>query len=48
MLNCLAASIGTRERVVTVAEIFELQFPLRDVGAAVPAGKCFPKYTCGP
>jgi len=31
MLNCLAASIGTRERVVTVEEIFELQFPLRDV-----------------
>jgi pilus assembly protein CpaF len=31
MLNCLAVSIGTRERVVTVEEIFELQFPLRDV-----------------
>ncbi|MDQ0922857.1 pilus assembly protein CpaF [Pseudarthrobacter sp. W1I19] len=31
MLNCLAASIGSRERVVTVEEIFELQFPLRDV-----------------
>lgn len=31
MLNCLAASIGTRERVVTVEEIFELKFPLRDV-----------------
>lgn len=31
MLNCLAAGIGTRERVVTVEEIFELQFPLRDV-----------------
>ncbi|MCB5281733.1 MULTISPECIES: ATPase, T2SS/T4P/T4SS family [unclassified Arthrobacter] len=31
MLNCLAASIGTRERVITVEEIFELQFPLRDV-----------------
>lgn len=31
LLNCLAASIGTRERVVTVEEIFELQFPLRDV-----------------
>lgn len=31
MLNCLAAGIGTRERVITVEEIFELQFPLRDV-----------------
>src|SRR5688500_8552407 len=31
MLNCLAASIGPRERVVTVEEIFELQVPLRDV-----------------
>ncbi|AUI49452.1 CpaF family protein [Arthrobacter crystallopoietes] len=31
MLNCLAASIGSRERVVTVEEIFELQLPLRDV-----------------
>lgn len=31
MLNCLGASIGPRERVVTVEEIFELQFPLRDV-----------------
>ena len=31
MLNCLAASIGTRERVITVEEIFELQIPLRDV-----------------
>lgn len=31
LLNCLSASIGTRERVVTVEEIFELQFPLRDV-----------------
>ncbi len=31
MLNCLASSIGSRERVVTVEEIFELQFPLRDV-----------------
>ena len=31
MLNCLAANIGSRERVVTVEEIFELQFPLRDV-----------------
>jgi pilus assembly protein CpaF len=31
MLNCLAASIGARERVITVEEIFELQFPLRDV-----------------
>ena len=31
MLNCLSASIGSRERVITVEEIFELQFPLRDV-----------------
>ncbi|KAD4060536.1 CpaF family protein [Arthrobacter yangruifuii] len=31
MLNCLGASIGPRERVVTVEEIFELQLPLRDV-----------------
>lgn len=31
MLNCLAASIGPRERVITVEEIFELQLPLRDV-----------------
>ncbi len=31
MLNCLAASIGSRERIITVEEIFELQFPLRDV-----------------
>lgn len=31
LLNCLAAAIGPRERVVTVEEIFELQLPLRDV-----------------
>jgi pilus assembly protein CpaF len=31
MLNCLSASIGARERVVTVEEVFELHFPLRDV-----------------
>jgi pilus assembly protein CpaF len=31
LLNCLGAAIGYRERVVTVEEIFELQFPLRDV-----------------
>ena len=31
MLNCLAASIGGRERVISVEEIFELRFPLRDV-----------------
>lgn len=31
MLNCLAASIGARERVVTCEEIFEVQVPLRDV-----------------
>lgn len=33
LLNCLAAGIGSRERVVTVEEIFELQLPLRDVVA---------------
>lgn len=31
MLNCLSASIGPRERVVSVEEIFELQIPQRDV-----------------
>ncbi|MGP9502585.1 CpaF family protein [Specibacter sp. AOP5-B1-6] len=31
LLNCLAAGIGSRERVVTVEEIFELKVPLRDV-----------------
>lgn len=31
LLNCLGASIGPRERVITVEEIFELQLPLRDV-----------------
>lgn len=31
LLNCLGAAIGSRERVVTVEEIFELQLPLRDV-----------------
>ncbi|HKU34296.1 MAG TPA: ATPase, T2SS/T4P/T4SS family, partial [Paenarthrobacter sp.] len=31
LLNCLAAAIGSRERVITVEEIFELQLPLRDV-----------------
>ncbi|MCK6094506.1 ATPase, T2SS/T4P/T4SS family [Micrococcus sp. 2A] len=31
LLNCLAASIGPRERVITVEEIFELQIPVRDV-----------------
>ncbi|MDO5633911.1 MAG: ATPase, T2SS/T4P/T4SS family [Micrococcus sp.] len=31
MLNCLAASIGARERVITVEEIFELKLPVRDV-----------------
>ena len=31
LLNCLAAGIGSRERVVTVEEIFELKLPLRDV-----------------
>lgn len=31
MLNALTGSIGPRERVITVEEIFELQVPLRDV-----------------
>ncbi|WP_421084615.1 CpaF family protein [Rothia nasimurium] len=31
MLNCLSASIGFRERVITCEEIFELKIPLRDV-----------------
>lgn len=31
MLNCLAASIPTGERVVTCEEVFELQLPLPDV-----------------
>ena len=31
MLNCLAASIPPRERVITCEEVFELQVPLRDV-----------------
>ena len=38
MLNCLAASIGSRERVITVEEIFELQFPAAGCGGTpVPA-----------
>ena len=31
MLNCLSASIGPRERVISVEEIFELKIPQRDV-----------------
>lgn len=31
LLNCLSASIGPRERVITCEEIFELKVPLRDV-----------------
>jgi pilus assembly protein CpaF len=31
MLNCLAASISPRERVITCEEVFELQVPLPDV-----------------
>lgn len=31
MLNCLAAAIPSRERVVTCEEVFELKIPLRDV-----------------
>ena len=33
MLNCLAAAIPPRERVVTCEEVFELRIPLRDVAA---------------
>jgi pilus assembly protein CpaF len=33
LLNCLAAAIPPRERVVTVEEVFELKIPLRDVAA---------------
>lgn len=33
LLNALAGSIGPRERVITVEEVFELQFPVRDVVA---------------
>jgi pilus assembly protein CpaF len=31
LLNCLAAAIPARERVITVEEVFELKIPLRDV-----------------
>src|SRR5690625_2568210 len=31
LLNCLSASIGPRERIITVEEIFELKIPQRDV-----------------
>ena len=33
MLNCLAAAISPRERVITCEEVFELQVPLPDVVA---------------
>jgi len=33
LLNCLSSAIGSRERVVTVEEVFELKIPLRDVVA---------------
>ena len=33
MLNCLAAAIPPKERVVTCEEVFELRLPLRDVAA---------------
>jgi pilus assembly protein CpaF len=33
MLNCLAASVPARERVVTCEEVFELRIPHRDVAA---------------
>lgn len=33
MLNCLAAAIPARERVVTCEEVFELKIPLRDVAS---------------
>ncbi|MFJ3956456.1 CpaF family protein [Arthrobacter sp. NPDC090010] len=31
LLNCLTSAIGTRERVITVEEVFELQCPMQDV-----------------
>jgi pilus assembly protein CpaF len=33
LLNCLAAAIPPRERVITCEEVFELKIPLRDVSA---------------
>jgi pilus assembly protein CpaF len=33
MLNCLAAAVPARERVVTCEEVFELRIPHRDVAA---------------
>lgn len=33
LLNCLAAAIPPRDRVVTCEEVFELRIPLRDVAA---------------
>ena len=33
LLNCLAASVPPRERVITCEEVFELRLPLRDVVA---------------
>lgn len=33
LLNCLAAAIPARERVITCEEVFELRLPLRDVAA---------------
>lgn len=33
LLNCLAAAIGPRERVVTIEEVFEVSVPLRDVAS---------------
>ncbi len=33
LLNCLAAAVPARERVVTCEEVFELKIPLRDVAS---------------
>ena len=33
LLNCLAAAIPARERVVTCEEVFELRIPLPDIAA---------------
>jgi pilus assembly protein CpaF len=33
LLNCLAASVPARQRVITCEEVFELRLPLRDVVA---------------
>ncbi len=49
LLNCLAAAIPTRERVVTCEEVFELKIPLPDVvacSAASPASRAPARSSC--